>query len=106
MVCNFSNYNYNVCSQTVADDILVALSKTGLEAEHMLEFCINYSCKWRYDYNVDTCTVLVFNEMEDSCVDRRWKLGNNVIRQVKQCTQLGIVCDKYLTLVLSYEEHC
>ncbi|KAH3846824.1 hypothetical protein DPMN_089131 [Dreissena polymorpha] len=43
-------YDLNVCAPTVADDmVLVSVAKHGLD--NMLNFCYEFSKKWRFLYN-------------------------------------------------------
>ena len=63
----------------------------------MLDICNSYSKKWRYEYNVSTCSVVVFNESAQKKETRCFKLGDNTINETRDYTHLGIVCDSFLT---------
>lgn len=95
----FCIYNYNIGSPTVADDmILFSMSKYSLD--QMLQICYNYSLKWRFEYNANKCSVVVYNESkyEFDQSNRLWKLGNQIIHEDIQYTHLGIICNKYCSL--------
>lgn len=95
----FCIYNFNICSPTVADDmILFSMSKYGLD--QMLQICYEYSLKWRFEYNAKKCSVVVYNETkhEFDQSDRSWKLGDQTITEDIQYTHLGIICNKYCSL--------
>ena len=87
----------NICSPTVADDmLLMALSKLGLD-ELMRIFL--YSCKWRYEYGTPKCSVIVFNESKCQFQksDRHWYLGPYSIKEEETYKYLGTVVSKYMT---------
>ena len=92
----FCLYNMNVCSPTVADDmVLVSLTKAGLDG--LLAICHRYAMKWRFEYNVSKCAVIVFNESvaDFSKSSRQWHLGDKVLSECTKYTHLGIECNKY-----------
>ena len=97
----FSEYGLcmyvKLTSPTVADNMmLVALSYTGSNA--MLDICNSYSKKWRYEYNASKCSGVVFNESAQKKKETRcFKLGDNTINETRDYTQLGIICDSFLT---------
>ncbi|XP_053398165.1 uncharacterized protein LOC128556626 [Mercenaria mercenaria] len=90
-------YNMNLCSPTVADDmLLVSFSKYGMDS--MLDICYNYARKWRYRYNANKCGIMVFNN-NTNCVDsvQSFTLGRETIQEVECYTHLGLITDTFLS---------
>ena len=84
-------------SLSVADDMaLLSFSKSGLQA--MIDICYRYSIKWRFTYNPDKCSVVVFNETKYAfnTQSRTWILGQNLISEKTSYNHLGITLNKYL----------
>ena len=55
-----------------------------------------YSCLWRYQYNLDKCAVVTFNESKRifKRSSRPWVVGNNAICEKEEYNHLGIICNK------------
>ena len=105
--CKFglSIFGKNMCSPTVADDMLLSsLSKKGLD--ELMAICYRYSCKWRFEYQPSKCSVIVYNETKYEYLrsDRKWLLGNSVIEEEESYRHLGVITNKYLKLKLSIKD--
>ena len=75
-------------SPAYADDVtLAALSKNDLEV--LITKCYNYSIKWRFEYNVSKCAVVIFGK--DKCKSMKIKLGNTEIKESSNEPHLRIV---------------
>ena len=88
----------NCGSPCHADDLtLVTIRKYGLD--RMLTCCKIYSTKWRYDYNGEKCSVVVFGESARQWAlikpSRKWFLGDDEIDESSSCIHLGVLQDKY-----------
>ena len=82
---------------TVAEDMLLqSLTKVGLQM--LINICVRYFHRWRLDYNVLKCAIIVFNELISAYrrVQRKWFLGNEELQETDSYTHLGIVCHKNL----------
>ena len=87
-------YGHTISSLTVADDmLLISLTSNGLQ--QMIDICYAYSLKWRYEYNVSKCSVLVFNERnpQNSRIRSEMSLGNDTIPYADSYRHLGILLD-------------
>ena len=85
----------NLACPSVADDMLLkSLTKNGLQM--LINICVIYFKKWRLDYNILKCLVIVFNEILTtySRSQRRWFLGNTEIQEGIEYTHLGILVSK------------
>ena len=85
----------NLTCPTVADDMLLqSLTKVGHQLP--INICVSYFHRWRLDYNVLKCAIIVFNELISAYrrAQRRWFLGNCVLKEIDSYTHLGIVCHK------------
>ena len=83
---------------TVADDMLLSsFSKKALEK--MLAICLKYANKWRFEYGIIKCLVVVFNEMKRAFVqaNRIWNFGNAQIEEGLEYKHLGVICDKNMS---------
>ena len=105
--CKFglSIFGKNMCSPTVADDMLLSsLSKKGLD--ELMTICYRYSCKWRFEYQPSKCYVIVYNETKYEHLRsyRKWLLGNSVIEEEESYRHLGVITNKYLKLKLSIKD--
>jgi len=91
-----------------ADDIaLIAEDKAGLEK--LMEIAFQYSRKWRFTFNYDKSSVVVFmNKPPDqieygACVSEcscgyHWRLGKAFVKQVSVYKYLGVELDTRLIL--------
>ena len=105
--CKFglSIFGKNMCSPTVADDMLLSsLSKKGLD--ELMTICYRYSCKWRFEYQPSKCSVIVYNETKYEYLrsDRKWLLENSVVEEEESYRHLGVITNKYLKLKLSIKD--
>ena len=85
----------NLTCPTVADGTLLqSLTKVGLQL--LINIRVSYFHRWRLDYNVFKCAVIVFNELISaySRAQKRWFLGNCELTETDSYTHLGIVCHK------------
>ena len=85
----------NLTCPSVADDMLLqSLTKNGLQM--LINICVIYFKKWRLDYNILKCLVIVFNELMTAYnrSHRRWFLGNAELREGTEYTHLGILVNK------------
>ena len=79
-------YDINMSAPTVADDmVLVSYSRAGLD--NMLRICTSYANKWRFLYNTNKCSVVIYNK-------------KNLINQneVYLVTETILVNDSYIHL--------
>ena len=80
-------HTLRVSCPAYADDIAaVATHKPALQ--EMLDYAYDHSRKWRYDYNPQKSTILIFGR--DSSPSYQFKLGDHVIPQVDSDTHLGV----------------
>ena len=96
-----SNYNCAICirslqltSASFADDItLLALHQSFLSV--FMDMCHQYSIMWRYEFNHTKCGVVTFGESKalhfQSMSERDWKLGNDIVNEVCEYKNLGVV---------------
>ena len=96
-----SNHNYAICirslqltSPSFVDDItLLALHPSFLSV--FMDMCHQYSIKWRYEFNHTKCGVVVFGESKalhfQSMSEREWKLGNDIVGEVCEYKNLGVL---------------
>ena len=101
----FSICGINVCCPTVADDMLLqSLTKFGLQA--LIDICVRYFYRWRLEYNVMKCAVLVCNESDTEFKrsKRRWALGDHELTETDKYTHLGIVCNKQMDMKINTME--
>ena len=85
----------NLTCPTVADDMLLqSLTKAGLQK--LINICVRYFHRWRLDYNVLKCAIIVFNELMSAYrrSQRKWFLGSDELHETESYTHLGIVCHK------------
>ena len=98
----------NSCSSlSVADDMaLLSFSKSGLQA--MIDICYRYSIKWRFTYNSNKCSVVVFNETKYAYTSqtRILALGENFISEEVCYNHLGINLNKYLNFNENIDISC
>ena len=95
----FCLYGISCGFPTVADDMLVgSYSVAGLE--EMLAICLNYAKKWRFEYGIVKCLVIVFNELKNAYLQssRTWNFGNSCIEEGTVYKHLGVICDKYMSI--------
>jgi len=90
-----------------ADDIvLIAEDREALKM--LMEISFQYSRKWRFSFNYDKCSVVIYNNERKlaptygSCVDKctcgyHWLLGNKLIKQEYVYKYLGMELDTQLT---------
>ena len=95
------NHSYAICirslqltSPSFADDItLLALHPSFLSA--FMDMCHQYSIKWRYEFNHTKCGVVTFGESKalhfQSMSEREWKLGNDIVDEVCEHKNLGVL---------------
>ncbi len=74
----------------------------------MIELCYRYSTKWRYEYNVAKCAIIVFHESDEDFITRRrtWKLGSETINECERYVHLGVVFNRKFSLTDCVEESC
>ena len=74
--------------------LLQSLTKVGLQM--LINICVRYFHRWRLDYNVLKCAIIVFNELISAYrrAQRKWFLWNEELRETDSYTHLGIVCHK------------
>ena len=97
----------NCSSLSVADDMaLLSFSKAGLQA--MLDICYHYSITWRFRYNPQKCSVIVFNEKKSvfNSQSRQWRLGQDLIPEGVSYNHLGINLNKYLSFQDNIDTSC
>ena len=92
---------YGICCgfPTVADDMLVgSYSKRALEM--MLAICFKYANKWRFEYGIIKCLIVVFNELQRAYLqaNRIWNFGNAQIEEGVEYKHLGVTCDKTMSI--------
>ena len=92
-----------------ADDI-VLIADSAEDLEKMLDVVYNYSLKWRFRFNFDKCSVVVFDHKAvirslqyGSCHGKcncgfHFRFGPYLIQQVTSYKYLGIELDEKLTL--------
>ena len=103
----FCMYTINCGSPTVADDILVcSYSVNGLI--QILVLCLRYGHKWRFDYGIIKCLVVVYIELKTAYQqsNRQWPFQIVCIEEGAQYKHLGVVCDKNMTLDVSVKDVC
>ena len=101
----FSVCGINVCCPTVADDMLLqALTKFGLQA--LIDICVRYFYRWRLEYDVMKCAVLVCNESDTEFkrLKKRWALGDHELTETDKYTHLGIICNKQMDMKINIME--
>ena len=89
----------NCGSPCHADDLtLLSIFKYGLDS--MLSSTFSYSRKWRYEFNFDKCSIMVFGESPHQWAQvkefRTWMLGPKPIAEVTSTTHLGFTINKYM----------
>ena len=82
-----------------ADDLtLLSIAKFGLDT--MMHTSYRYAMKWRYDYNGDKCSIIVFGESANQWnrlkTERKFTLGKQVVMETTSYVHLGQLIDKYL----------
>jgi hypothetical protein len=99
-------YDTRQSTPTVADDmLLISFSVQGLK--QMLDICNNYSKLWRYSYNADKCTVVVFNERDTvSSNNKTFYHGNSVVSETNSNVHLGVKTDHFLTNKEAVDSAC
>jgi len=85
------------------DMVLVSFSKSGLD--QMLGICHSYAMKWRFEYNINKCAVVIAHG-NNSVGERLFSMGRQQIKQVDKYIHLGITCDQYLSTGLLVQEAC
>lgn len=100
---------YDTCCgvPTVADDMVVgSFSKHGLQ--NMLAICLNFANKWRFEYGIIKCLVVVFNELKNAFLraNRLWKFGNSTIEEGVEYKHLGVICDKHMSIDKNVKDAC
>ena len=91
----FFVYSISCGFPTVADDMLVgSYSKRVLEM--MLAICFKYANKWRFEYGIIKCLIVVFNELKRAFLqaNRIWNIDNVQIEEGIKYKHLGVICDK------------
>ena len=96
-----SDHNHAICirslqltSPSFADDItLLALHPSFLGV--FMDMYHQYSIKWRYEFNHTKCGIVTFGESKtlhfQSMKERVWKLGNNIVDEVYEYKNLGVL---------------
>ena len=70
-----------------ADDItIMSLYKPGLI--ELLKVAYDYSKKWRYSYNLDKCSVIIYGK--DQCPNLPITMGGKHLNVLKEVVHLGI----------------
>ena len=92
---------YGICCgfPTVADDMLVgSFSKYALQK--MLAICLKYANKWRFEYDIIKCFIVVSNELKNAFLraNRFWKFGYSSIEEGVEYKHLGVICDKHMSI--------
>ena len=95
----FLVYGISCGFPTVADDMLVgSYSKRALEM--MLAICFKYANKWRFEYGIIKCLIVVFNELKRAFLqaNRIWNVDNVQIEEGIEYKHLGVICDKTMSI--------
>ena len=82
---------------TQADDLLLlSLTKNGVGI--LICACWKYSCKWRFRYscgdNGKSFVIVYSGTKDNSALNRTWKYGENIIKEVSQYKHLGSIQTK------------
>ena len=74
----------------------------------ILVLCLRYGHKWRFDYGIMKCLVVVFHGLKIAYQqsNRQWPIGNVCIEDGAQYRNLGVVCDKNMTIDVSVKDAC
>ena len=92
-------YDIDVSAPTQADDVsLVTLFPNN--AQTLLDIAYEHSVKWRYDFNVDKCCVVVYSK------GRKVKpftlyLGGKDVQQVDSSRHMGVTLGKITEIDIS-----
>lgn len=99
-------YNIAMACPTVADDmVLLSYSINGINS--MLAICNRYANRWRYKYNADKCTVIVFNEtLCNMNLNTIFSLGDERIAKKYSYVHLGITSSSDLSSRKNIDEAC
>ena len=82
-----SIYHISIASPCHADDVfLIALYKLALI--RMLAICVEYSRRWRYDYNMDKTVILAWGKDTEPSVDIY--MGNERLSIEYVCEHVGV----------------
>ena len=76
----------------------------------MMAIMYQHSCMWRYLLNPMKCVVLVFGEshrkQQALCLQRTWKLGDNLVKEATEHTHVGIHLQTTNSLQTSTSQAC
>jgi hypothetical protein len=93
-----------------ADDI-VLIAENRNDLERLMQVTYEYSIKWRFSFNYDKCSVLIFGGRQSKitmkygkCVDMcscgfHWRLGKTLILETCSYKYLGAELDRRLSFV-------
>lgn len=88
------------CGILVQADDVVLLALTPNDLQKMLDICFQYSVSGRYKLNDIKTKTLVFGESvrvyNRLCKQRQFKLGQNIVSEVKSIKHVGIMFTKML----------
>ena len=82
------NNEVNICSLLYADDI-VLMAEDRYTLQLLMSTVANYAKRWKFELNPKKSEVVIFGRVR-APRNIVWKLGENVIKQVKQYKYLGI----------------
>ena len=86
---NFGVFNVKSTNPTLADDI-TCLSSSALGLQRLLDNAYTYSCLWRFSFNAQKSSVVVFSKT-NHIVQHSWTLGNSCISVNDEYKHLGII---------------
>ena len=97
-------YDINMSAPTVADDmVLVSYSRAGLD--NMLRICTSYANRWRFLYNANKCSVVIYNN-KNFINQQEFYLGTETIPVNDSYIHLGIECNSCLSTGNCIQEAC
>ncbi|KAH3864102.1 hypothetical protein DPMN_027116 [Dreissena polymorpha] len=89
---------------TVADDmVLVSYSRAGLD--NMLRICTSYANRWRFLYNANKCSVVIYNN-KNFINQKEFYLGVKTIPVNDSYIHLDIECNSCLSTGNCIQEAC
>jgi hypothetical protein len=83
--------NVNINNVAFTDDLtLLATTVPGLQA--LIDECVDYATRWRFNYGVKKSTCMNFGEKKTFINEPTWKLGGHIMSNVTSSEIMGIRC--------------
>ena len=83
----------NYCGAPMYADDLTLIADSPGDLQAMLDIVSSYACKWRYRFNAQKSTIMVFGEAPRSRAaardSRQWTLNGTVIQESNEYHHLG-----------------